>query len=359
MLSSAQSSRGRRAFTLIELLVVIAIIAVLIALLLPAVQAAREAARRSQCVNNLKQIGLAMFNYESSIGTFPIGGADQNPNDVDCNSPYHYNRRWGALALVLNYMEQGNLYNSLNFQWPSSYSFVGSGSYDAAAVQYTVMSSKVASYICPSDSPFVYSNDRTLMGTINYFSPTSYFPSGGTWNTIGYYDGPGCWQEDPGNGAFDDSTSYPISSFTDGTSNTILVGEVARFKNEVTSGSQAKFNNWTAFGYFANATLFPTGNRPQGLMYEVPMINAPAVDGALPPGCDAPCQDDYRMWSLPAQAPLYKYYGAWAFRSNHPGGANFVFADGSVKFLKQTINQATYMSLGTRATGEVVSADQY
>ncbi len=358
MITTMNPPRARRAFTLIELLVVIAIIAVLIALLLPAVQAAREAARRSQCVNNLKQISLAMFNYESTNGTFPIGAAVNSPTDVDCNSPYHYGRGWGALALVLGFIEQGNKYNSLNFQWSADYSFVAGGSFDAAAVQYTVMSSVIATYVCPSDLPFVYSNNRSQMGTINFFSPTSYFPSGGTWNTIAYYDGPGCWQNDPGNGAFDDSTSYPLSNFTDGTSNTIMLGEVARFKNEVMTGPGAKFNQWSFFGFFGSA-LFPTGNRPQGLMFEVPMINAPAVDGALPPGCDAPCQDDYRMWSLPAQAPLYKYYGAYAFRSNHPGGANFSFADGSVKFLKQTINQVTYMGLGTRATGEVISADQY
>ena len=110
-------SPPRRGFTLIELLVVIAIIAVLIALLLPAVQAAREAARRAQCVNNMKQIGLAMFNYESVQVTLPIGGVQNNPNDVDCNSALHYTREFGALVMILGYMEQGNAYNAMNFQW--------------------------------------------------------------------------------------------------------------------------------------------------------------------------------------------------------------------------------------------------
>lgn len=355
MLSVPVVSRGRRGFTLIELLVVIAIIAVLIALLLPAVQAAREAARRSQCVNNMKQIGLAMFNYESAIGTFPIGGAQNSAADgPNCTYPAGSGRGWGALALVLGYMEQRNVYTALNFQWRADASFITSGSFDAAAVQYTAMATKVASYNCPSDLPFTYNNDPTQMGKISYYSPTSYFPSGGTWNTIAYYDGPGCWQNDPGNGAFDDSTSYPLSSFTDGTSNTILVGEVSRFLND----PGLRFNQWSLFGYFGSA-LFPTGNRAQGLMFEVPMINAPAVDGALPPGCDYPCNTDYQAWATPALAPTYKFFGAYAFRSNHPGGANFTFADGSVKFLKQTINQQVYMSLGTRNLGEVVSADQY
>ena len=349
--------RLSRGFTLIELLVVIAIIAVLIALLLPAVQAAREAARRSQCVNNLKQIGLAMFNYESSAGTFPIGCAQNGPGDdaTQCLAPLHAARSWGALALILNFMEQRAVYNACNFSWASEAMFVSTSVYDGAATNYTVHSSKIASYQCPSDYPFTYNNDPTQMGAIRYYSPTSYFPSGGTWNTISYYDGPLCWQNDPGNGAFDDSTSYALSAFTDGTSNTILAGEVSRFQNDVNN----RFNQWSLFALCSSPGFFPTGYRAQGLMFEVPNINAPPIDGALPPGCDYPCNSDYKAWATPALAPTYKYFGGYAFRSNHPGGANFVFADGSVKFLKQTIAQTTYMSLGTRNGGEVVSADQY
>ena len=304
----------------------------------------------------MKQMGLAMFNYESAQGSLPMGGAQNGPQDAanNCKAPGGANREWGALAMMLGYMEQSNIYNSLNFQWAAGGGFLAAGSRDAAAVQYTGCTAKVASYICPSDTPITFVNDVTKLGTSSYYSQTSYFPSGGTWNTIAYYDGPGCWQNDVGNGAFDDSTSYKISDFTDGTSNTIFAGEASRFLND----TDTAFNQWTRFEYFGSK-MFKSSNRPQGLLFEVPIINSPAVDGALPPGCDYPCNSDYKFWSFPENAANYKYYGAYAFRSNHPGGANFLFGDGSVKFLKQTINQLTYMALGTRANGEVISADSY
>ncbi len=355
MPSTVRSRAPRHGFTLIELLVVIAIIAVLIALLLPAVQAAREAARRSQCVNNLKQMGLAMFNYESAIGSLPAGGIENGPiDDPSSCGAYHGNRQWGAMALMLAYMEQSNVYNSFNFQWSSGGCFSGSGCHDAGAVQFTAASAKISSYICPSDLPFTFVNNIASIGSSNYYSQTSYYPSGGTWNTIAYYDGPACWNQDPGNGAFDDSAAYRIADFIDGTSNTILAGEASRFKNDLDTA----FNQWIRFAYFGSS-MFPNNGRPQGLLFEVPNINAPAIDGTLPPGCDYPCNSDYQNWALPANAPNYKYYGAWAFRSNHPGGANFLFGDGSVKFLKQTISQPVYMALGTRNQGEVVSSDSY
>ena len=345
--------RGRspdRGFTLIELLVVIAIIAVLIALLLPAVQAAREAARRAQCVNNLKQLGLAFMNYESSHGSLPIGAVQNGPNDVDCNSPFHYTREFGALVLVMQFIEQGNTYNALNLQLRGGSKFAASSGYDAAQANSTANLSSIKSYICPSDLPLAW----TYTPGGNAYSQTSYFPSGGTWNTIGFYSGPNCWDEDIGNGAFDDKISHTIAEFIDGTSNTIFAGEVSRFKND----KDTAFNQWNRFDYFGS-TMFPANGRPQGLAFQVPNINAPPIDGTLPPGTDYPDTSDYKFWALPANAPNYKYYGAWGFRSNHPGGANFLFGDGTVRYLKASIGQPTFMSLGTRNGGEVVSADQY
>ena len=351
--STFHPSRG---FTLIELLVVIAIIAVLISLLLPAVQSAREAARRAQCTNNMKQIALAMLNYESGLGSLPMGIAMNNSSDGGANacSGANAGRGWGALALVLGYMEQTNVYNNLNFNFAAGGAFGAFG--HAGAVNSTATVTVINTYVCPDDQSW----QQVASTSLNRYSQTSYFPSGGTWNTIGYYSGPDCWQNDVGNGAFDDSTAYKVSSFTDGTSNTILVGEASRFLND----PDTVFNEWNRELYFGSS--YPGGltTRPQGLGFEVPRINAPLYPGdydyggiGLPAGTNYPDTSDYKAWLL--NIPKYKEFGQWGFRSLHPGGANFVFVDGSVHFLKETINLTTYQALGTRSFAEVISADQY
>ena len=141
--SRRRSTASRPAFTLIELLVVIAIIAVLIALLLPAVQAAREAARRAQCTNNLKQIGLALHNYESSNGAFPTGGESTNFNVTPAASQF-VDGGWSTLARILPFMEGGNAFNALNFNL-AEYN-------DAYGSNYTGASQVVAVYLCPSST---------------------------------------------------------------------------------------------------------------------------------------------------------------------------------------------------------------
>ncbi|WP_165066571.1 DUF1559 domain-containing protein [Paludisphaera rhizosphaerae] len=344
---SSQSRRlgaTSRGFTLIELLVVIAIIAVLIALLLPAVQAAREAARRAQCINNLKQIGLAMHNYESSAGCFPLGGFTYGPDGLQ-----HYVQ---ALAMLLPFMEQGTIGNSLNFNLRTAGDLSG---INGGLSNWTGLITVVSAYICPDDFPIT---PYTKSESNNPYSQTSYFPSGGTWNTIAYYAGPNLWDQYPGNGAFDVRTSYKIGAFTDGTSNTILVGEVSRYKND----PDRVFNQWSRIAFFGSSIGANT-TRPQGLAFQVPKINAqPKIgDGAFggpPDSLPAGTTDDsdYKNWTL---SPAYRDYGQWGFRSQHPGGANMLLADGSAKFLKETINNDIFRALGTRNLGEVVSADAY
>ena len=336
----------------------IAIIAILIALLLPAVQAAREAARRAQCVNNLKQIGLAIANYESAQGVFPLGAVEYNPTDVTslCGGSTldgpGATRDFGMLAMILGSLEQTPTYNAINFNLRSHGFF---GGINAGASNSSALGQTIATYLCPSDEV----RSQVFDAGPNAFAQTSYFPSGGTWNTLAYYAGPSCWNQDPGNGAFDDYTAYPASSCTDGLSATIFFGESSRFRND----PDWAFNTWSAFGFFASVAG-PATTRPQGFAYEVPRINAPimlsddAVFGSnpLPPGTTFPDTSDYKAWLL---SPKYLQYGQWGFRSRHPGGANFLFGDGSVKFLKDSINLATFRALGTRNGGEVVSSDAF
>ena len=353
-------TQPRRGFTLIELLVVIAIIGVLVGLLLPAVQAAREAARRSQCQNDLKQMGFAIANYESAQGSFPSGAIMYNAADgaTNCGGVIVHSgtgspRDFTMLALILGYMEQANVYNAINFNLRADGIFVAG--VNAGACNSTALGSTISNYICPSDE---LRTSKLGPGPIAY-SQTSYFPSGGTWNTIAYYAGPECWNQDLGNGAFDTYTAYGSSAFSDGLSSTIFAGESSRFRND----PDWFCNNWSVFAYNISSLAAAT-TRPQGFAYEVPRINANLMIGdypdgginPLPPETHWPDTYDHRAW---VDSPKYKDYGQWGFRSQHPGGAQFLFGDGSVRFLKESIDLATYRALGTRDTSEVISADAF
>jgi len=331
----------RRAFTLIELLVVIAIIAVLIALLLPAVQAAREAARRAQCVNNLKQMGLALHNYESANGAFPIGLIRYTKpacHSGDSNS----NRRHTLFAFILPYMEQTTVHNGLNFHFGASF-----------AVNITAQETRIAAYVCPSDLPST-GPINPPGGPLQFIgvNQSSYSGVAGTIELFRRrYDPPtndaNCSHIE-GDGTFVISFNYKISSIVDGTSNTLFLGETSRFV-----GQPASWQNAWNYGEWAGLVgASGSGSLPMGIAYLAARPNSRLIDADVIPIIDP----DPFTWYKKATAQAYGNFG---FRSQHPGGVNFLMGDGSVKFIKQTINLPTYWALGTRAGGEVISADSY
>jgi prepilin-type N-terminal cleavage/methylation domain-containing protein/prepilin-type processing-associated H-X9-DG protein len=355
----------RRGFTLIELLVVIAIIAVLIALLLPAVQAAREAARRAQCTNNLKQIGLAMHNYHTGIGTFPSGGTT-GPNNA-YGAPYQLSwGTWSAHALMLGYLEQMPLYNAANFSWA-----VGMGS--GWAINSSVSTTDLNAFVCPSDGMSPLSPQGSMWGGLN----NNYLASVGT--SVNYSN------NGDTTGVFSEGyRSYGLQNITDGSSNTIAFGEsligdlsIERVKwrdgpvNAIgyAGGGSGQYDasanpQWTLTDLqncqtaFANPTPgSSTGiNNEKGFRWAEDMGGMTLFNTIVPPTSS---QYTFTYCGLGFANNNATDQGYQNANSNHPGGANFLFADGSVHFIKSSIAIRTYWALGTRADGEVISSDSY
>jgi prepilin-type N-terminal cleavage/methylation domain-containing protein/prepilin-type processing-associated H-X9-DG protein len=348
---------NRRGFTLIELLVVIAIIAVLIALLLPAVQAAREAARRSQCTNNLKQLGLALHHYHVVQNSFPVGFL-YPANTAGLPVPaLHY--RWSVLAQMSPYLEQTNVYNALNMNFPIAAGptgVYGAAPWTVFAQNTTSLAAKVAVFQCPSDGQ---EPPSALTGGV-MSGPTNYqFCSGdGSPGTANPGD---AGLSVPASGAFVLGAAQSVATVTDGTSGTAAASE--QLLGPANGGGS------TVSG--------PT--RPACDFRRVAaMTPAPLTDG----GCFSPV--GWRLdkgngwWDGDYRSTLYNHYvtpnsirsdcwpttpphnPAWkAARSNHPGGVNLLFCDGHVAFARDTVNTLTWRALATRAGSEVVSADSY
>jgi prepilin-type N-terminal cleavage/methylation domain-containing protein/prepilin-type processing-associated H-X9-DG protein len=361
------ASGRRRGFTLIELLVVIAIIAVLISLLLPAVQSAREAARRAQCVNNLKQIGLAMHNYHSAVGSLPWG-----------DGPWWI--EWSAHTLLLPYLEQGPIYNTINFADVELPNFLPALNIDNP-VNSTATYTVISVFNCPSDG------DRLteVSGHNSYMANSGSAPN----CAYGGIAGTPAWNS-PAAGPFiySDSGSYTgltfggssvsLASITDGTSNTAAFSERVKAIGSNISGTSAPFDG----GKPTASLAVPAGPVPNNLegqsqpFYQL-CINTPPVPGANNQDmANVNGQDDNisgAMWSS-GQPACTRYLhimppNSWSCRSGlqighvassrHPGVVNVLFCDGSVKAIKSTIGLNTWWALGTRAGGEVISADQY
>ena len=315
-MQAGSASRISRAFTLIELLVVIAIIAVLIALLLPAVQAARESARRTQCLNNLKQIGLAIHNYHGTHDTFPPGYISNTQGNQSTGQDIGPGWGWGAM--LLNNLEQSPLYNSVNFSLLTS---------DPGS--QTVRMASLSVFLCPSNAgvtgPLTI-KDGTGNVLVSDLTPGQYVAVAGQWEPEEF--------PAPNNGIFYRNSRIGLRDITDGSSNTLMAGE--RSQNV----ANATWVGMIPFGQACNNPKWP--------------VQDCEASNVLILGHTGPSPDE--AW---IDVPNYKKAGADDFHSLHPGGCNFLFGDGSIRFVKETVNPQVFSYLATRAGGEVVGSDQF
>jgi prepilin-type N-terminal cleavage/methylation domain-containing protein/prepilin-type processing-associated H-X9-DG protein len=323
----------KNAFTLVELLVVIAIIGILVGLLLPAVQAAREAARRMQCTNNLKQMGLALHNYHDANRRFPAGGNWKTPAGVVAgrgNRPLRGNG-WAWTTAILPYIEQSSVYNQLVF-----------ANRIPEAPNRNLMSVRIPTARCPSATQEDYITMGTAANPFSITAPgmttTNYVAVAGSFVASAYYD----QADDRRNGILGEDSYLNMSSITDGTSNTLMAGETIHYG----TGTSASFlwdPNW--FGRFSTGSD-GRADAPESIMRVAQFRTNP------PRLADANVKRN-------------------SFSSKHTGGANFVLGDGSVHFISESIQHTesvyvpainwaaigVFQRLSSRNDGQVASLD--
>lgn len=364
---STLSLRRARGFTLIELLVVIAIIAVLVSLLLPAVQQAREGARRTQCKNNLKQMGLALANYESTFAAFPMSNA-QN---------YIANAQgFSAQARLLPYMEQTNLQNQLDFTKPAF-----TGPFNALVPNplfVNAFATQVPSFLCPSD-PAEPMNTET--GTGYSYAGINYMVSYGSGTGVNYDLR---WKTD---GIIYENSKVRVSNITDGASNTVAMSESIRSIGAdmtLAAGTtplwpyEYTLNGSTGVNSALQATqgLAPSGSPwaagPNGMIFNPDLSQVwPAMTGWRGAGSTAlrgrgvswavagSCSTLTNGYTTPnSRIPdvVVHFTGFFGPRSFHAGGASVLMVDGSVHFLSASIDATTHRALHSGNGGEVIGA---
>jgi prepilin-type N-terminal cleavage/methylation domain-containing protein/prepilin-type processing-associated H-X9-DG protein len=351
---SPPKAARRAGFTLIELLVVIAIIAILIGLLLPAVQKVREAANRMKCSNNLKQVGLALHNYHDTYGRLPVAAymtwaGDYTPPAGTSSDVPGVNGDWSWLAMLLPFYEQDNLFKGLNVPQDPLANHNGNTSQSPfPPAKDDLISTPLKLLLCPSDpdSANGQRNDNAdtygeLVGITNYFASLGQNWGGGVtsdsscvpgqscqWGAIPPYiaasttgDCNGLWN---GDGPFfgyqmycygDTRKGNPFAAITDGLSNTFLIGEALI--------ARARWNEWV----YGNGTIRTC---------------------AIPPNAKMPSGTYADQWDWPNN---------FGFNSAHTGGVQFLYCDGSVHFINDSIQLTVYRAMATRAGGETLTAD--
>ena len=316
----------RKAFTLIELMVVTGIISVLIALLLPAVQQARESARRTQCRNNLKQIGLALHNYLDSYGRFPPSM---------CLRPGTGNPEWSAQARLLPFVEQANLSNLINFQ----------AHQDA---QPNVLTVRVAALICPSD---INDHARVSEGSEQY--PLSYVCNQGTWMV---YDPTGVQK---GVGSFHPNLGLRAADISDGLSNTLAFSEAKMFQPLIVTapdpGAAIPGSASAISSLAATATSFdPVDGHSE---WSEGMVHQGGFTTTLAPNTVVPYQSGGATYDIDfntvEEGSPGTTYGAITARSYHGGFVHVMLMDGSGHAVSNNIDLTVWRAMSTRCGGEV------
>jgi len=342
--------RKRRGFTLIELLVVIAIIGVLIALLLPAVQAAREAARRSQCVNNLKQIGLALHNYESANGSLPPSGeafSNEYPQLGWATGPQNFSMK----VRILPFLEQQQAFNTVNFAVTAIWGNGNASCIDGYSINLTIRQTKINSYVCPSDANDPGTGDPQLPGqSYHENGGLNRYNNGWFFNGINYFQG----HDGPRN------KTVTFASIQDGLSNTAAFSECVKGKGLMTTdGLHMTYgidNGVTAIAqgdpdadYKLSLLCQATTSRCWDFKGEVWTLH----DGVRGGAYSHVCPPNRKACHQSGDESLI------CASSYHPGGVNVLLMDGSVKFAKSGIATRTWHAIGTRNRGELVPGDTF